>query len=237
MGRPVVPLISKREVSKEALKILDAEGVEALSVRRLAETMNVRGQSLYYHFRDKNEIVVSAIRVAFEEIHPGTPITKWRPASKFDWKEWMIDNVHNARQMYRRHPNLIPLIVRQGPLRLMTPGYEATAEILDAHGAPSHLILPILSALEAWVLGTVVIESELNKADDESWKREFPQLYDAKTSAISVDDWFDAGCRGIVESMTQTWARKPSRNAKSRQVNQNGRRGKVPKVGTVVIAQ
>lgn len=203
MGRPKVPLISKRRVAIEALRLLDTEGIEALSVRRLAETMNVRGQSLYYHFHDKNDMLVSAVQVAFEEVHPGEPISTWRPLPGFDWKAWVISNAHNTRQMLRRHPNLIPLLVRQGPLQLMPRGYDASVAMLKGSGAPIHLILPVMSALEWWALGSVVAESEWNKADLRGWKTEYPNLYDARTSAVDIDEWFEGTCQQIVAAIAE----------------------------------
>ena len=58
--RPKVPLISKRKTLEAALRIIDAEGLESLSVRRLAIELNVNGASLYHHFKNKEEILVGA---------------------------------------------------------------------------------------------------------------------------------------------------------------------------------
>jgi TetR/AcrR family tetracycline transcriptional repressor len=245
MGRPKVALISKRRVAIEALRLLDTEGIDALSVRRLAQTMNVRGQSLYYHFSDKNDILVSAIQVAFEEVHPGEPVSTWRPLPGFDWKTWVISNAHNTRQMLRRHPNLIPILVRQGPLQLMAHGYDASVMMLLSSGAPIEFVLPVMSALEWWALGSVVAESEWNKADTAMWKKEHPHLFEARAAAAAIDSWFENACRAIVEAIIATPMPAATKNTSKPRNDTRGRRtraGDGPKSGTyessrVIITQ
>ncbi|HTC82023.1 MAG TPA: helix-turn-helix domain-containing protein, partial [Acidimicrobiia bacterium] len=57
MARPSKPLISKDASARAALEIIDAEGLEALSLERLAKELGVRAPSLYHHFADKAEIL------------------------------------------------------------------------------------------------------------------------------------------------------------------------------------
>jgi len=60
VARPKIPLISKRAALQAALDIIDTEGIDALSIRYLAEKLGVNGASLYHHFQNKDEIVVGA---------------------------------------------------------------------------------------------------------------------------------------------------------------------------------
>ena len=46
MARPKKALISRRKTLEAALRIIDAEGLEALSIRRLGRALNVQGISL-----------------------------------------------------------------------------------------------------------------------------------------------------------------------------------------------
>ena len=83
--RPKVPLISKRKTLEAALRIIDTEGLDALSVRRLAVELNVNAASLYHHFRNKDEILVGAAQLALAEVR--TPDTRDEP-----WQSWLQRN-------------------------------------------------------------------------------------------------------------------------------------------------
>ena len=52
MARPSKPLISRDACARAALEIIDAEGLDALSLERLATEIGVRAPSLYHHFAD-----------------------------------------------------------------------------------------------------------------------------------------------------------------------------------------
>ncbi|MEU9107068.1 TetR/AcrR family transcriptional regulator [Streptomyces xanthophaeus] len=57
MARPRKPLLSRALIVEAARALVDAEGLEAVSTRRLAAALGVSGPSLYNHFRTKDEIL------------------------------------------------------------------------------------------------------------------------------------------------------------------------------------
>src|SRR5436190_1931510 len=57
MARPRKPLLSTDRIVETARALVDAEGLAALSTRRLAAELGVSGPSLYNHFRTKDEIL------------------------------------------------------------------------------------------------------------------------------------------------------------------------------------
>ena len=54
-GRPLKPLITREATAAHAIRIIDSEGLDALSVQAVARAMGVTAPSLYYHFKDKDE--------------------------------------------------------------------------------------------------------------------------------------------------------------------------------------
>jgi AcrR family transcriptional regulator len=56
-----------REIVGAARAILDAEGLDALTMRRIAERLGIRAPSLYKHFPDKQALEAAIISAAFEE--------------------------------------------------------------------------------------------------------------------------------------------------------------------------
>ena len=50
MARPTKPLISRDLCAQAALRIIDEDGLEALSLEKLARELGVKAPSLYHHF-------------------------------------------------------------------------------------------------------------------------------------------------------------------------------------------
>ena len=111
MGRPKQALISRRKTLEVALRIIDEEGLDALSIRRLGDELNVRGISLYHHFKSKEHILVGVCELALANVR--TPNT-----SNVDWREWFVNNAIEYYTALRTHPNLIPILMRRHPLRI-----------------------------------------------------------------------------------------------------------------------
>jgi TetR/AcrR family tetracycline transcriptional repressor len=109
VARPRVPLISKRKALEVALDIIDNEGIDSLSIRRLAERLNVNGASLYHHFENKDEILAGAAALALAEAR--APRTRDEP-----WRAWVLRDARRLRQALRDHPDLVPVMLCRRPL-------------------------------------------------------------------------------------------------------------------------
>jgi len=130
MARPSKPLISKDASARAALEIIDAEGLEALSLERLAKELGVRAPSLYHHFADKAEILARVARlVALEVPVPPEPSTD-------NWQEWMVEMCVGFRRAIMAHPNAAPLLLRYYPRQFMLSSYERASRVLDQVGVP-----------------------------------------------------------------------------------------------------
>jgi AcrR family transcriptional regulator len=90
-----VPL-SKERVLGAAVALADAQGVEALSMRKLAQELGVVPMALYKHVANKDELLDGMVDVVVGEIDP--------PAGATDWKTAMRRRVLSARGALLRHP-------------------------------------------------------------------------------------------------------------------------------------
>jgi AcrR family transcriptional regulator len=103
-----------------ALSIVDAEGVRALSLRRLADDLGVTPMSLYWHVADKAELLELVGHAVLAEIVV--------PARSGDWKEQLRD-IHAAMlATFLRHPNTTDILV--GRARYGAGGLAAFERIL-----------------------------------------------------------------------------------------------------------
>jgi AcrR family transcriptional regulator len=196
MGRPKQALISRRKTLEVALRIIDEEGLEALSIRRLGDELNVRGISLYHHFPSKEHILIGACELALANVR--TPNT-----SNVDWREWFVDNAIEYYTALRTHPNLIPILMRRHPLRIGLAEHNATAGLLAVQGVPPGAIMALLEGFESLALGCAAYESAVDadtEADD--WAAAQPFLYHvSRNRDISRDRAFKVMAQSIANAI------------------------------------
>ena len=130
MGRPRTPLLSRERVVDTALAIIDASGLDALSLERLADELGVKAPSLYYHFRDKAEILAEVARHVLLE----APIP--RPRDDDPWTEWFVQVSMSARAVILKHRNAAPLLHEFLARDLLVNLYENAAAYLEPGGHP-----------------------------------------------------------------------------------------------------
>ncbi|BBX62572.1 TetR family transcriptional regulator [Mycobacterium saskatchewanense] len=204
MARPKVPLISREVALEAALRIIDSDGLEALSIRRLAAELKVNGASLYYHFANKEAILVEVTELALAR----TPINVRSDGS--DWKRWMLDGARQLLDLLLAHPGLIPIIVKRRTLGVRAEALEVITRKLVSRGVPAEVILPLYEATERFVIGTAVRqvsgEAVLNTIHD----TRHPHLQlAAVTRGSSHDELFDVVLVGIMETIHRTAAESP----------------------------
>ncbi|HYM83841.1 MAG TPA: TetR/AcrR family transcriptional regulator C-terminal domain-containing protein [Candidatus Dormibacteraeota bacterium] len=122
--------LDRGRIVDAALRIVDADGVTGLSVRRLADELGVSPMSLYWHVRDKDEVLELVGQAVLGAIEV--------PAARGDWRDQVRD-IHRA--MYRgfiAHPNTGDLLI--GRARYSAAGIglfeRILATLLDAGFSP-----------------------------------------------------------------------------------------------------
>ncbi len=72
------PRLSKRTVTENALKLADADGLDALTIRKLAQHLGVTPMALYWHFRSKEDLLEGVAEQVWGEIDVNTdPDAPW----------------------------------------------------------------------------------------------------------------------------------------------------------------
>ncbi|NUU20624.1 MAG: helix-turn-helix transcriptional regulator, partial [Streptomycetaceae bacterium] len=85
MGRPRQPLLSRDRIVAAALAIVDDEGLDAVSTRRLAAELGVSGPALYNHFGTKDELIDAVVDSVLGEVDL-TSLTDPRIAAEGAWQ-------------------------------------------------------------------------------------------------------------------------------------------------------
>jgi AcrR family transcriptional regulator len=90
-----VPLTRER-VLRTAVALADQGGIESLSMRRLAQALDVVPMALYRHVANKDELLDALVDVVVGEIDP--------PLEGADWKTALRARILSARRALLRHP-------------------------------------------------------------------------------------------------------------------------------------
>jgi TetR/AcrR family transcriptional regulator, tetracycline repressor protein len=127
------PRLSKRAVTEQALKLADADGLDALTIRKLAQHLGVTPMALYWHFRSKEDLLEGVAEQVWGEIDvhvdPSIP-----------WWAQLQAGLESLLRVLRAHPSAPQLLLeheKQNEAALRAT--EATLEILRGAGFdPQH---------------------------------------------------------------------------------------------------
>jgi AcrR family transcriptional regulator len=107
-GRITLPArsrLSREKIAAAALRIADAKGLEAVSMRNVAEALGVGTMSLYNHVRDKADLETLLLDVVSRPEKPS--------AKKGDWEARAKTAIRRIVAALNRHPSLVPLLLKR----------------------------------------------------------------------------------------------------------------------------
>src|SRR5438046_10709199 len=110
--------LSREKVLHAAVAFADANGLDALSMRKLGEAVGVEAMSLYTHVANKDDLLDGMIDIVFAEID--------LPSGEDDWRTAMRQRALSVRRALSRHRWAIGLMESRA-----TPG-PATLRPHDA---------------------------------------------------------------------------------------------------------
>jgi len=98
--------LSRERIVERAIAIADAEGIEAISMRRIAADLGATPMALYNHVANKDELMNGIAGQLLKEIDVSAlDPTDWAKAIKIGYTEF--------RRVLLRHPNLLPVLQRK----------------------------------------------------------------------------------------------------------------------------
>jgi AcrR family transcriptional regulator len=88
--------LNRERILTAAVALADREGVESLSMRRIAQHLGVVPMALYKHVANKDDLLDGMVDVVVGEIDP--------PLDDADWKTAVRERILSARRALLRHP-------------------------------------------------------------------------------------------------------------------------------------
>ncbi|GAA4545750.1 TetR/AcrR family transcriptional regulator [Amycolatopsis samaneae] len=215
------PALSREHIVSEAVKLLDAEGIDALSMRRLGARLGAGATSLYRHVANRDELIELVVDEVYGEIEvPG-------PEDLESWRVAVIVCAHGARAAILRHPWLVSVLGQAG-LAYLGPNVlrlnDRMLALFEAAGFGTREADQALGTVMAYVIGIGISEAATltmlgrSGQDEREWQdrlrpaaeeaaRDYPRLLDqfaehAREDPRKIrDDDFAYGLERILDGL------------------------------------
>jgi TetR/AcrR family tetracycline transcriptional repressor len=171
--------LSRERILEAALRVMDAEGLEAVSMRRVAREVGVEAMSLYHHVEDKDDLLGGLCSLVMQEFHiPAHDDRPWLQRTRSGAQEW--------RSVLKSHPNVISLFAeRSKPVTdvdALRPMEYALSLFMET-GLDEREAVQVFNVLGGYIMGFVMMETgrmftagaiEADASDVELVMRTFP---------------------------------------------------------------
>ncbi|MGH6656248.1 MAG: TetR/AcrR family transcriptional regulator [Actinocrinis sp.] len=163
-GRADKPQLSREAIVAAAIRIIDAEGLDAVSMRRVAQEFGTGAASLYAYVANKEELLDLIVDWVMGEVVDRWPAQAPTPEN---WRELALGTLRLTREVLTSHRDLAKAFMGRipfGPNGIRA--VEAQLAILRAGGVPDWI-----AAFAGDLLGQFLV---VHAIEDDMWRSRFP---------------------------------------------------------------
>ncbi|WP_433660649.1 TetR/AcrR family transcriptional regulator [Nocardia sp. CA-128927] len=150
------PTLTREHIVAEAVALLDAEGMEALTMRQLGARLNAGATSLYRHVANRDELIELVVDEVYGEVR--VPVI----ADPAAWRVAAEDCAESLRAMILRHPWMASTLGQVG-LSYLGPNVmrftEGLVGLFEAGGFPADETSDAISLVTSYVVGMGISEA------------------------------------------------------------------------------
>jgi len=204
------PTLTREQIVAAAMKLVDRDGLAALSMRKLAAELSVGTMSLYYHVPEKSALYDLILDAGLAEVD----LTVDDPTQPVDVRVSRI--AYAIRTALLNHPHAA-IIAMSRSLRTPTQlrPVEKLLQVLSEAGLPTAEAMQAVNIIGQYAVGVTTMYAnhltgtEYHNEDVEPdfgamTPEEFPNLFAALANADGVGDWdadFDAGLSALIRGL------------------------------------
>jgi AcrR family transcriptional regulator len=211
LEKPPREPLTRQRIVRTALRIMDQDGLDAVSMRRIGRELGVEAMSLYNHVRDKDDILDSICEEAMAEFRTPTA-EEWTEGARLAAREY--------RRLLLAHPNVLTLLTgRKAPFTNPESmrGYEFALDLFRTAGLSPADSLKAFHVFGGYILGYVTMElgTMVGGVQDEEHIRahqemarvvetaDLPRLQEALPflSECDIEEQFEFGLELLIEGI------------------------------------
>ncbi len=215
MPRPSTPLLSRTGIRSAALAIIDRDGLDGLSMRRLGATLSVSAPALYFHYPTKDRLLDDVA----EEIVAKVDVS----AFTVGWREGLLGWERSYRAALAEHPKIVPFLAHgPGQRESSLQRADTIHGGLVSAGWPARDATMIGASAKYLVVGAAMGSFSRGFVDDvQVYIERYPHLADAhrlREHADAVDrDSFEFALTTFVDGLQARFSRLRPPAGRSRQ--------------------
>jgi AcrR family transcriptional regulator len=196
LPRTTRAVLTRDRILGAAVELADREGLEALSMRNVAQALDVVPMALYRHVANKGEMLDGMVDLVVGEIDP--------PETDLDWKQAVRRRILSARRMLLRHPWAARVIEsRTDPTPAVIGYFDEMIGVFLAGGFSIELTHHALHAMGSRLLGftqelfddTPDVDPEVEEQMYEAMAEAYPNI-GRMIAIVTHDDSSRVGDRG-----------------------------------------
>jgi TetR/AcrR family transcriptional regulator, tetracycline repressor protein len=145
--------LTRDRIVEAALTIMDGEGLEAVTMRRVGRELGVEAMSLYNHVKDKEDLLDAVAEHVMGEFR--------FEGSTGDWREDSRRSAHEWRRVLQRHPNVIGLLAERTKPMTSVDSFrpmDQAIEVLSRAGLSDRDTVQAFHAFGGYIFGSVMVE-------------------------------------------------------------------------------
>jgi AcrR family transcriptional regulator len=174
--------LTRGDVIEAAIAIIDAHGLDALTMRKLADALGVYPTTLYWHAGNKSQLLAAVCQRVLDEIRPPQ-------VDAVEWDDWITALARSVRAAFHRHPNLaayfgsqlqVDTTLLNAPARPASTSLsytESLLQVLTVAGFTGDDLVDAYNTVTACIFGWIAGEFAVEPADDAAtdWRQTFEE--------------------------------------------------------------
>jgi TetR/AcrR family transcriptional regulator, tetracycline repressor protein len=190
--------LDRQQIVDEAVALLDAEGLDGVTTRKLAARLGVQSPTLYWHLPNKAALVTALAEAILDQEFPElTP-----PGPEERWQDWLGGLAERLRRALLAHPDGARVLSAAQLCRKMAALSDLAMSSLVGRGIPLRQARVIVFTVERFTMGHVLEEQAprpdakaLEGFDLAAFTAQYPTL------VAGIAEYFEPGGTGTVDDL------------------------------------
>jgi AcrR family transcriptional regulator len=204
-GRP--PLTSRAQILTAARRLIDRDGWEKLTIRRLAAELGIGATTLYHHIRDKEDLLVQLLNHHIDQLE--------RPRLPTDPRDRIVTAATAMHDALASWPWAAEVLTTDGFVGLLDESALWMVETIvagaDDHGCTPEQAVTLFRSIWYYTVGEILVRAHSARLSDED-RPTYREAFDASQvphlaaigdqwHALAVRDTYPRGLRTLVDGL------------------------------------